>query len=294
MRLRATQASLPAVLLAAVVLATGCSTPGDVPTVDPGPQAGQQQNGDGSQPSASKASERPQYTPRTVAGTAVKGRITVLAPDSLKDVLGPIGKAFEKENAGTSVAFVTVPSEKVTSSVLSGQVKPDFVITGSSPDMGTLFTKNIVAEPAPVARSFMVVVVSSKNPAKVKSVADLKGKNVALCAANVGCGESGAALLTAAKVNPGKATRAPGAAGVLELVSSGRADAGVVGAVEADGASKIKTIEAPAELRSVTLNFYAAPVLKTANGGTATGFLTFLAHSAQAADAFKQAGLSAG
>ncbi|MFN8074577.1 MAG: extracellular solute-binding protein [Kineosporiaceae bacterium] len=296
MRLRATSACLSAVLLSAGLLVSGCADPGAAPAPNTNSNSQVEDDGDEADETVTETvdeeeSPAPSYTPRTVGDGEVKGALTVLAPDSLKGSMPAAADGFQKKNPGVQVKVVYLPSEQLAAEVVSGKAKADVVIAGSSNDFSTLFSKNAVGEPSIIARSVMALVVPKANPKKIGKVSDLAGKNVGMCAAAAGCGPAGAELLGAAKVNAGKVVRGPGAAGVIDLVAKGRADAGIVGLVDAKAAGAVKTVEVPDNLKSVQLTFLAAPALGTKNGGTAKSFIGFLALDPIADAALKKAGL---
>jgi molybdate transport system substrate-binding protein len=150
--------------------------------------------------------------------------ITVYAASSLIKSFTAIGKEFEAANPGIAVGFVFAGSTDLSSSLAEG-VDADVFASGDPGHMAVVADAGEASgTPVPFASNRLVVVTAAGNPRKLTSFADLAtpGLRVALCSERSSCG-SATELVERRPVSSAPTTNR-----VLDEVTGGRADAGVV------------------------------------------------------------------
>lgn len=193
----------------------------------------------------------------TAATEHAHGRITVLAASSLKDVLPQVDPAPRYSFGG---------SDTLASQLELGAPADVFAAANTKLPQ-RLFVAGLVERPVVFTANRLVLVVPRANPARLRSVYDLRRQGLAL-------------LVGAATVPVGAYTRTAlarlGLTGVLEAVVSeesdarsilgkvalGEADAGFVYATDAQAlAGKVKVIALPAKAQPVVR--YAVAVVRS-------------------------------
>jgi molybdate transport system substrate-binding protein len=245
----------PAIVLAAAVAAglalAGCGSDDD--------------------PSASS----PSASPAGAAGAS--GSITVFAAASLTGSFTEIGKAFEASHPGTKVTFSFGASSALAQQIQSG-APADVFASASKKNMDQVVTAKAAGAPQDFAQNRMQIAVPPDNPAGITGVADLAkpGVKVALCAAEVPCGDVARQVFAKAKVNVTPVTNEADVKATLTKVQLGEVDAGVVYVTDVLAAgAKVKGIEIPADVNAST-KYPIAQLTASKNEALAKEFVTYV------------------
>jgi molybdate transport system substrate-binding protein len=156
--------------------------------------------------------------------------ITVYAASSLIKSFTAIGKDFEAANPEYSVQFVFAGSTDLSSSLAEG-VNADVFASGDPAHMAVVADAGEVSgTPVAFASNRLVVVTPPGNPRDLASFSDLArpGLRVAVCDPHSSCGSATELVERRDGVRLQPETSAPTTNHVLDEVTAGRADAGVV------------------------------------------------------------------
>jgi molybdate transport system substrate-binding protein len=201
--------------------------------------------------------------------------ITVFAAASLKPAFTEIAERFETNNPGAVVDFDFGATPELTTQPAEGAAA-DVFASASTTQMDTVSEAGLLAgKPVPFAANTLVIVTAAGNPKKVESFADLArpGLAVAVCRQPVPCGAATHRVEDNAHVRITPVSEEPDVTDVLNKVTNGQADAGVVYRTDAISAGDKVTAVTFHEAAGV-VNTYAIAVLKTAaQGGLAQRFV---------------------
>lgn len=156
--------------------------------------------------------------------------IRVYAASSLVKTFTELGKHFEATHPGYSVEFVFAGSSDLSTS-LAEEVNADVFASGDPANMEVVTEAGAVSGmPVPFAANRLVIVTPVGNPRNLRSFTDLAspGVRVALCSAQSSCGSATQLVERRSGVQLQPETPATTPGHVLDEVTSGRADAGVV------------------------------------------------------------------
>lgn len=240
---------------------------------------------DSSLPSAMSSSSAP---------TSASGSITIFAAASLKNTFTELGKEFESENPGTTVAFSFAGSSDLVAQIIAGA--PADVFASADAANMTKATDAGVVEGAPsdFATNTLTIVVPPGNPKHIASFADLaeEGTQLVICAPQVPCGAATKKVETATGATLRPVSEESSVTDVLSKVTSGQADAGIVYVTDAKSAGdKVETIAFP-EAGSV-VNRYQIAVLKDSKNPRAAEQFVELVNGPKGLAALGEAGFAA-
>jgi molybdate transport system substrate-binding protein len=184
------------------------------------------------------------------------GKVTlhVFAAASLTGSFTELGKKFEKAHPGTEVQLDFGPSSGLSEQI--GQGAPADVFASASPsNMDTLVASGDAKGPEDFARNSMEIAVPPTNPGGITSLEDLArtGVKVALCQAQVPCGQVAAEVFANAKLAVRPATEEVDVKSVLTKVTLGEVDAGVVYVTDVQSAGdKVKGVAISPDVNAST------------------------------------------
>ena len=182
--------------------------------------------------------------------------IEVYAASSLRYAFPDVAAAFEDEE-DVAVDF-TFGSSGTLVARLATDPSPDVLAVA---DGAALFQANplLTGEPMVFTQNRLVLVVPEGNPNDVKGLTDLDGAGLATCHINAPCGRLAQMALDGARLEV-QPVVADDAAGTLQLVLDGSAEAGLVYATDALAAEdEVDMIEVPAS--SDRVSFYGISLL---------------------------------
>lgn len=226
------------------------------------------------------------------AGDAAKKdeTIRVFAAASLTETFTELGQKFEAAHPGTTVELNFGPSSGLAQQIGSGA--PADVFASASPsNMETVVQAGEAEDPRDFATNSMEIAVPADNPADIASLDDLTNKDVkvAVCQAQVPCGQVAAEVFTHAKITVKPATEEVDVKSVLTKVTLGEVDAGVVYATDVLAAGdKVRGIEIPDDVNATT-NYPIAALTASEHAIVAAQFVE-LVLSAEGARVLEDAG----
>ena len=174
--------------------------------------------------------------------------LTVYAAASLTSSFEEIGKQFEADHDGVKVRFSFGGSSDLVAQLQQG-APADVFASADTANMEKATDDDLV-EGAPVdfATNTLEIAVPPDNPAGVASLEDLAkpGTNVVVCAAEVPCGAAAQGVEKAASIDIKPVSEEQSVTDVLNKVTTGEADAGLVYVTDVQAAGdKVKGIEFP-------------------------------------------------
>lgn len=176
------------------------------------------------------------------------GDVQVFAAASLNTVLKEIVKeTVEKDHPGTKPLFQFQGSQNLVDQ-MAGGAPADILLTADEKNMKKAVDKSLVKDPQIFTGNTLVLVVPKGNPGKVTSFGDgsLDGKRLVVCAHGVPCGNATEKLSELNNVRLRPVSEEQKVTDVLDKVSSGEADAGVVYKTDAMlRKTKVEVIEIP-------------------------------------------------
>ncbi|HET9876436.1 MAG TPA: molybdate ABC transporter substrate-binding protein [Mycobacterium sp.] len=204
--------------------------------------------------------------------------ITVFAAASLRPTFTDIAAQFRTDNPGAAVDFNFGGSSDLATQ-LTGGAAADVFASANTAQMDTVATTGLLAgKPLPFATNTLVIVTAPGNPKRVDSFADLAGPGltVVVCQVPVPCGAAAHKIEHNTHVQLSPASEEPDVTDVLNKVTTGQADAGLVYRTDAINAGdKVTTVEFPEAANAV--NTYPVAVLKnTAQSELAQKFVNLV------------------
>nr|WP_090277443.1 molybdate ABC transporter substrate-binding protein [Mycolicibacterium komanii] len=154
----------------------------------------------------------------------------VFAAASLKATFAEIGAQFEKDHPGTRVEFSFAGSSDLAAQLTQG-ARADVFASADTANMDKVAMAGLLAgDPANFASNTLTIAVAPRNPANINTIRDLTrhGVNVVVCAPAVPCGSATQKVEQAAGVELSPVSEESSVTDVLNKVTSGQADAGIV------------------------------------------------------------------
>jgi molybdate transport system substrate-binding protein len=194
--------------------------------------------------------------------SAKETTLVVYAASSLKTTFEQLGKEFEADHPGVKVELNFAGSSDLVSQIQQG-APVDVFASADIANMDKLASQDMLAGQAEAfATNTLEIAVPPDNPAQVATLDDLAKKDVQLvvCAPEVPCGSAASRVESAAKLDWEPVSEEQSVADVLNKVTSGEADAGLVYVTDVKAAGdKVKGIDFP--LATAAVNTYPlAPV----------------------------------
>ncbi|OBG36052.1 molybdate ABC transporter substrate-binding protein [Mycobacterium sp. E3198] len=193
------------------------------------------------------------------------GKVVVFGAASLKPAFTRISEQFTDENPGNTVDFEFAGSSELATQLTQGATA-DVFASADTAQMDAVAGAGLLAgNPADFASNTLVIVTAPDNPKKLTSFADLGGPGLAvvICQKPVPCGAATRRIegSTGVRLNP--VSEEPSVTDVLNKVTTGQADAGLVYVTDARSAgNKVATVHFPEAAAAV--NVYPIAVLKKA------------------------------
>jgi molybdate transport system substrate-binding protein len=191
------------------------------------------------------------------------GQIIVFAAASLKKTFTEIGERFNTENPGTSIEFNFAGSSDLVTQLTQG-ASADVFASADTKNMDKAAQEGLLAGgPVNFASNTLVIAVAPGNPKKITSFADLAKPDLSVvtCAPQVPCGSATKNVERATGVTLQPVSEESSVSDVLNKVTTGQADAGLVYVTDAKGAGdKVTAVPFPESADAV--NTYPIAVLK--------------------------------
>lgn len=191
--------------------------------------------------------------------------LMVFAAASLKQSFTDIGDQFEADNPGTSVEFSFAGSSDLVTQLQQG-AKADVFASADTKNMDKAAQANLLAgDPVNFASNTLTIAVAPGNPERITGFTDLTraGLDVVVCAPQVPCGSATEKIEKATNVTLNPVSEESSVTDVLNKVTSGEADAGLVYVTDVKGAGdKVDAVAFPETADAV--NTYPIATLKDA------------------------------
>jgi molybdate transport system substrate-binding protein len=224
----------------------------------------------------------------TATATPQPVTLTVFAASSLKAAFTKIGQQYQTAHANVTVSFSYGGSDALANQINQGAPADVFASANIAQMNVVVAAGNIVASSVQTfAHNRLVVIVPKANPAHIQTLQDLarSGIKLDLAAATVPAGQYAVTFLTKASADPsfGASYKAnvlknvvsyeTDVATVVNKVSLGEADAGIVYTTDAQSAaSTVTPIGIPDTLNTIAV-YPIAPVKGSPNATTASAFV---------------------
>jgi molybdate transport system substrate-binding protein len=196
-------------------------------------------------------------------------KIVVFAAASLKPAFTQISQQFKAENPNSSVDFEFAGSSELATQLTQGATA-DVFASADTAQMDTVTKAGLLGgNPTNFASNTLVIVTAPGNPKKIGTFADLTGPglNVVICQKPVPCGSATQRVEDSTGIRLNPVSEELNVTDVLNKVTTGQADAGLVYVTDARSAgSKVTTVNFPEAARAV--NVYPIAVLKNARRPT--------------------------
>jgi len=190
--------------------------------------------------------------------------ITVFAAASLKSTFTEIGEQFKTDNPGMSVEFSFAGSSDLVTQLTQG-AQADVFASADTKNMDKAAQAGLLeGDPVNFASNTLTIVVAPGNPEQVKSFQDLTkpGLAVVVCAPQVPCGSATQKVEEATDVDIEPVSEESSVSDVLNKVTTGQANAGLVYVTDATSAGdKVTAVPFPESADAV--NTYPMAILKS-------------------------------
>lgn len=190
--------------------------------------------------------------------------IMVFAAASLQSVFTEIGEQFNADNPGTTVEFSFAGSSDLVTQLTQG-AQADAFASADTQNMDKASQAGLLdGEPVNFASNTLTIAVAPGNPKRITSFRDLTtpGLAVVVCAPQVPCGSAAQRVEEAAGVDITPVSEETSVSDVLNKVTTGQADAGLVYVTDAAGAgNKVTAVVFPESASAV--NTYPIAALKS-------------------------------
>ncbi len=202
-------------------------------------------------------------------------RLTVYAAASLRGPFTELGRRFEADHPGLTVDLVFAGSADLVAQLTEGAVA-DVLATADTATMDRAGAAGLLeTEPVDFATNVPTVVTAPGNPRGVGSFADLARPDlqVVVCAPQVPCGVATARLEELAGVRLRPVSEESSVTDVLNKVTTGQADAGVVYATDARAAGDRVTAVPVPQAAQVPVDYPIAVLTRAVHLDAAHAFV---------------------
>ncbi len=189
--------------------------------------------------------------------------LVVFAAASLKATFTEIGAQFEKDHPGTRVEFSFAGSSDLATQLTQG-ARADVFASADTANMDKVATAGLLAgDPVNFASNTLTIAVAPGNPKGINAIRDLTRPetSVVVCAPAVPCGSATRKVEQAAGVELSPVSEESSVTDVLNKVTSGQADAGIVYVTDARGAGA-RVTAVPVPEATEVVNVYPVATLK--------------------------------
>ena len=193
------------------------------------------------------------------------GKLVVFGAASLKPAFTQISQQFRTDNPGSSVDFEFAGSSELATQLTQGATA-DVFASADTAQMDKVVKAGLAAGAATnFASNTLVIVTAPGNPKHIGAFADLTkpGLNVVTCQRPVPCGSATRRIEGSSGIRLNPVGEELSVTDVLNKVTTGQADAGLVYVTDAHSAgTKVATVNFPEAANAV--NVYPIAVLRTA------------------------------
>jgi molybdate transport system substrate-binding protein len=214
--------------------------------------------------------------------SAPTGKLMVFAAASLKGTFTDISKQFATDNPGASVEFNFAGSSDLVTQLTQG-APADVFASADTKNMDKAASAGLLAgDPVNFASNTLTIAVAPGNPKDIKSFQDLTkpGTTVVTCAPQVPCGSATKNIEDTTGVQLAPVSEESSVTDVLNKITTGQADAGLVYVTDAISAGD-KVTSVPFPESSGAVNVYPIAALKqSSNAALAKKFVDYVTSDA--------------
>jgi molybdate transport system substrate-binding protein len=211
----------------------------------------------------------------STGGPSGDKKIIVFAAASLRAAFTDIGKQFEADNPGASVEFSFGGSSDLVTQLSQG-AQADVLASADTKNMDKAAQAGLLAaSPVNFAANTLTIAVAPGNPKQITAFRDLTkpGTTVVVCAPQVPCGSATQKVEKTTGVDVVPVSEESSVTDVLNKVTTGQADAGLVYVTDAIAAgTKVATVPFP-EAAGATNTYPIAELKQSQNPELATKFI---------------------
>lgn len=162
-------------------------------------------------------------------GSSEGSTLTVFAAASLKGSFSRLAEEFEARNPGSKVLLNFAGSADLASQIIQG-APADVFASADAGNMAKVRAAGLLDGSTAFATNTLTIAVPAGNPASIRSFADLArpGVRVVSCASQVPCGAATDAIEAATGITLRSVSEESAVTDVLNKVTAGEADAGLV------------------------------------------------------------------
>ena len=186
-------------------------------------------------------------------GTADPTTVQVFAAASLQEPFVELGEQFEAEHEDVAVEFTFAGSSTLVEQIQQG-APADLFASADETNMDKLTGAGLeAADPVDFASNTLMIAVPAGNPAGITDLASLTGEvHLVVCAPEVPCGAATETVEEAADLEFEPVSEEQSVTDVLNKVTSGEADAGLVYVTDvAKAGDAVEGIEFPESQEAV-------------------------------------------
>jgi molybdate transport system substrate-binding protein len=211
-------------------------------------------------------------------GAATRGDLTVFAAASLTESFTEIGDAFMAVNPNAKVTFNFASSSDLLTQIDEG-APADVYASADQANMTKLTDAgNNAGEPQVFAANSLQIIVSAGNPKAITGLADLANPDIIFvtCAPEVPIGQYSQQVLANAGVTVTPASLEENVKGIVNKVTLGEADAGIVYKTDVIAAAdKAEGVDIPADI-NVTAEYPIVATKEAPNAEAAPAWIDFV------------------
>ena len=196
-------------------------------------------------------------------------KVVVFAAASLKPAFTQISQQFQAQNPNSSVDFEFAGSSELATQLTQGATADVFASADTAQMDAAAKAGLLAGNPTNFASNTLVIVTAPGNPKKIAAFPDLTrpGLNVVICQKPVPCGSATRRVEDSTGVHLNPVSEELSVTDVLNKVTTGQADAGLVYVTDAHSAgTKVTIVNFPEAAGAV--NVYPIGVLKKAPKAT--------------------------
>ncbi len=217
-------------------------------------------------------------TSSTGVGAPLAGEVTVFAGSSLVDAFHAIGDEMQRSNPDARFTFNFGSSSTLATQITNGAPADVFASADEANMRKIVDAKLTDGPPTAFATNRLEIAVAGGNPKKIGALADLARPDVVLvlAAPTVPAGKYALEALTKAGVTAKPVSQEVDVRAVLNKVSLGEADAGIVYVTDVKSAAgRVTGVEIPEQHQVVAL-YPIAVVVDSKNAELAHRFIAYL------------------
>jgi molybdate transport system substrate-binding protein len=217
-------------------------------------------------------------TSSTAVDTPLAGEVTIFAASSLVDAFARIGDDLKKADPEARLVFNFGSSSTLATQIANGAPADVFASADEANMRKVVDAELAVAVPTAFAGNRLEIAVAAGNPKKIGALADLARADVVLvlAAPTVPAGRYALEALTKAGVTVKPVSQEVDVRAVLNKVSLGEADAGIVYVTDVRSAAGRVTGVAIPEEQQVVARYLIAVVKGSKNAQLANRFVDYL------------------